>query len=107
MTAATPLGPLKHLPQDHFSLTVVDEAGQALEAACWVVASRASELVLAGDHLRLPPTILSRARCTASRTSPSPPPPADRQELRRARPEPTSSTWGQEVRGLKTRDVNS
>ena len=59
MTAATPLGPLKHLPQDHFSLTVVDEAGQALEAACWVVASRAKKLVLAGDHLQLPPTILS------------------------------------------------
>jgi len=59
LTAATPLGPLKHLPQDHFSLTVVDEAGQALEAACWVVASRASKLVLAGDHLQLPPTILS------------------------------------------------
>lgn len=59
LTAATPLGPLKHLPLDHFSLTVVDEAGQALEAACWVVASRASKLVLAGDHLQLPPTILS------------------------------------------------
>jgi len=59
LTAATPLGPLKHLPADHFSLTVVDEAGQALEAACWVVAARATKLVLAGDHLQLPPTILS------------------------------------------------
>ena len=59
MTAATPLGPLKNLPKDHFSLTVVDEAGQALEAACWVVASTAKKLVLAGDHLQLPPTILS------------------------------------------------
>ena len=59
LTAATPLGPLKHLPTDHFSLTVVDEAGQALEAACWVVAARATKLVLAGDHLQLPPTILS------------------------------------------------
>ena len=59
LTAATPLGPLKHLPHDHFSLTVVDEAGQALEAACWVVAASAKKLVLAGDHLQLPPTILS------------------------------------------------
>ena len=59
LSAATPLGPLKHLPKDHFSLTVVDEAGQSLEAACWVVASTAKKLVLAGDHLQLPPTILS------------------------------------------------
>jgi ATP-dependent RNA/DNA helicase IGHMBP2 len=31
----SPLGPLRHAPDAHFSVAVVDEAGQALEAACW------------------------------------------------------------------------
>ncbi|KAK1065326.1 hypothetical protein LTR74_008002 [Friedmanniomyces endolithicus] len=40
---------------------IVDEASQALEAQCWipVLASGAPKLVLAGDHLQLPPTIKS------------------------------------------------
>jgi len=59
LTSAGRDGPLKHLPANHFQLTVIDEAGQALEAACWVVAATASKLVLAGDHLQLPPTIHS------------------------------------------------
>ena len=42
-----------------FMVAASDEAGQALEAACWVVAATASKLVLAGDHLQLPPTIHS------------------------------------------------
>lgn len=29
-------GPMKHLPRDHFDLVVIDEAAQALEAACWI-----------------------------------------------------------------------
>lgn len=42
-------------------MVIVDEASQALEAQCWipVLSSGASKLVLAGDHLQLPPTIKS------------------------------------------------
>lgn len=29
-------GPLKHVPRDHFDLVIIDEAAQALEAACWI-----------------------------------------------------------------------
>lgn len=52
--------PLRHLPPEHFHLTVIDECSQALETACWIVAGGAKKLVLAGDHLQLPPTIISK-----------------------------------------------
>lgn len=42
-----------------FDLVVVDEAGQALEAACWIPILKGKRVVLAGDHLQLPPTIHS------------------------------------------------
>lgn len=42
-----------------FDVVIVDEASQALEAQCWVPLLRASKVVLAGDHLQLPPTIKS------------------------------------------------
>ncbi|THZ82158.1 DNA helicase [Aureobasidium pullulans] len=50
-----------HLKNQHFDVVVVDEASQALEAQCWVplLSSGASKLILAGDHLQLPPTIKS------------------------------------------------
>jgi superfamily I DNA and/or RNA helicase len=44
----------------NFDLVVIDEAAQALEAACWIPALRGAKLVLAGDHCQLPPTIKSR-----------------------------------------------
>ncbi|XP_020598926.1 DNA-binding protein SMUBP-2 [Phalaenopsis equestris] len=42
-----------------FDLVVIDEAAQALEAACWVALLKGSKCILAGDHLQLPPTIQS------------------------------------------------
>jgi hypothetical protein len=52
-------GPLRHVAPDHFDVAVVDEAGQALEVACWSALLQAPRAVLAGDHLQLPPTITS------------------------------------------------
>lgn len=43
-----------------FDVVVVDEAAQAVEPQCWIPVAMAGEvgkLVLAGDHLQLPPTI--------------------------------------------------
>src|SRR5436190_18572594 len=42
-----------------FSLAVVDEATQAVEPAAYLALLRAERAVLAGDHLQLPPTVLS------------------------------------------------
>lgn len=40
-----------------FSSLFIDEAAQAIEAACWIAISRADRVILAGDHCQLPPTI--------------------------------------------------
>lgn len=50
-----------HLKGQEFDVVIVDEASQALEAQCWVplLWVKAPKLVLAGDHLQLPPTIKS------------------------------------------------
>ena len=42
-----------------FHTVVIDEAGQALEPACWIPILKAQKVVLAGDHLQLSPTIKS------------------------------------------------
>ena len=41
----------------HFSTLFIDEAAQALEAACWIAIRKAGRVILAGDHCQLPPTI--------------------------------------------------
>ncbi|KAI7277517.1 DNA helicase [Hortaea werneckii] len=51
-----------HLKNEEFDVVIVDEASQALEAQCWipiVMVGSVGKLVLAGDHLQLPPTIKS------------------------------------------------
>ncbi|MNL07231.1 hypothetical protein D3C87_1279030 [compost metagenome] len=42
-----------------FGTVVIDEAGQALEPACWIPLLKGQKLVLAGDHCQLSPTIKS------------------------------------------------
>lgn len=42
-----------------FGTVFIDEAAQALEAACWIPLRRVSKVVLAGDHCQLPPTVKS------------------------------------------------
>lgn len=44
-----------------YQTVVIDEAGQALEPACWIPLLKAEKVVLAGDHCQLPPTIKSEA----------------------------------------------
>ncbi|TMA13766.1 MAG: IGHMBP2 family helicase [Deltaproteobacteria bacterium] len=42
-----------------FAIAVVDEATQAVEPAAYLALLRADRVVLAGDHLQLPPTVLA------------------------------------------------
>ena len=42
-----------------FPTLFIDEAAQALEAACWIPARRAGRIILAGDHCQLPATVKS------------------------------------------------
>lgn len=40
-----------------FDTVFIDEAAQALEAACWIPLAKAERVILAGDHQQLPPTV--------------------------------------------------
>jgi ATP-dependent RNA/DNA helicase IGHMBP2 len=47
------------LKNEEFDVIVIDEAAQALECAVLGIVEKGKKLVLAGDHLQLPPTVLS------------------------------------------------
>ncbi len=49
----------KLLDGKRFGTVFIDEAAQALEAACWIPIRRASRVIFAGDHCQLPPTVKS------------------------------------------------
>ncbi len=40
-----------------FGTLFIDEAAQALEAACWIPIRRVGRVIFAGDHCQLPPTV--------------------------------------------------
>ncbi len=48
-----------------FGTLFIDEAAQALEAACWIPMRRVGRVILAGDHCQLPPTVKSIAALKA------------------------------------------
>lgn len=48
-----------------FGTLFIDEAAQALEAACWIPICKVSRVVFAGDHCQLPPTVKSLAALKA------------------------------------------
>ena len=50
---------MKQIDRDDFDLVVVDEAAQASECATWSALLKGRRAVLCGDHLQLPPTIIS------------------------------------------------
>ena len=64
--ACTLVGSAYHLLEGmKFGTLFIDEAAQALEAACWIPMRRASRVILAGDHCQLPPTVKSIAALRA------------------------------------------
>ena len=64
--ACTLVGSAHHLLEGmKFGTLFIDEAAQALEAACLIPMKRASRVILAGDHCQLPPTVKSIAALRA------------------------------------------
>lgn len=60
VVASTLVGSASKVLSNHkFSTLFIDEAAQALEAACWIAIRRAGRVVLAGDHCQLPPVVKS------------------------------------------------
>ncbi len=58
--AGTPIGLYDtELKKYSFDTLVIDEAGQCIEPLGWCIFPLAERIVLAGDHLQLPPTVLS------------------------------------------------
>ncbi|MEP6726335.1 MAG: AAA domain-containing protein [Bacteroidota bacterium] len=58
--AGTPVGLYDaKISQFTFHTLVIDEAGQCIEPLAWCIFPLAQKYVLAGDHLQLPPTVLS------------------------------------------------
>jgi predicted DNA helicase len=48
-----------------YKTAFIDEAGQAMEPACWIPLLRTNRVVFAGDHQQLPPTIKSNEAARA------------------------------------------
>lgn len=64
----------RQLANRQFDWIIIDEACQALEMACWIPILKAREgarLVLAGDHLQLPPTVKSSVKPHRPKSKPA------------------------------------
>lgn len=58
--AGTPIGLYdSKINRIGFHTLIIDEAGQCIEPLAWCIFPLAKKYVLAGDHLQLPPTVLS------------------------------------------------
>ena len=56
----TPIGLMdKMLVGKKFDVAFLDEAGQCIEPMAWLVLEKANRAILSGDHLQLPPTVIS------------------------------------------------
>ena len=43
-----------------FKTAIIDEGSQALEPECWIALNLAERVIIAGDHMQLPPTVKSK-----------------------------------------------
>ena len=58
-TLAGCLQKISSMKRDHFGLTIVEEAGQPLEALVWTIVKYSVRLILAGDFKQLGPTLMT------------------------------------------------
>ncbi|MFT4739129.1 MAG: ATP-dependent RNA/DNA helicase IGHMBP2 [Paraglaciecola sp.] len=50
----------RHMHKRTFKTVFIDESSQALEPANWIPIFKADRVIMAGDHLQLPPTVKSK-----------------------------------------------
>ncbi len=50
----------RSIREKNFDLVILDEATQATEPIAWIPMTKASRVVMAGDHFQLPPTVRSK-----------------------------------------------
>lgn len=70
----------RSLRGERFDVVIIDEGSQALEAQSWgailhgagSVSESAGKLIIAGDHMQLPPTVKSEGRSKPATATPSP-----------------------------------
>ncbi|PIL23999.1 hypothetical protein GSI_13750 [Ganoderma sinense ZZ0214-1] len=60
----------RQVRSQEFDVVIIDEATQALEAVCWIPIFKAQKLILAGDPMQLPPTIISIDKGKEAQKSP-------------------------------------
>ena len=61
LTSAHSKGDLKYiLENQHFDLLIVDECSQSVQGATFIAVPHAKKVILAGDHLQLPPVVMSQ-----------------------------------------------
>lgn len=59
----------RQLRNHTFDVVIIDEATQALEAVCWIPIFKVKKLILAGDPMQLPPTVLSVTKDSRTKTN--------------------------------------
>ncbi|KAK0498765.1 P-loop containing nucleoside triphosphate hydrolase protein [Armillaria luteobubalina] len=59
----------RQLRNHTFDVVIIDEATQALEAVCWIPIFKVKKLILAGDPMQLPPTVLSVTKDSKAKTN--------------------------------------
>lgn len=59
----------RQLRNHTFDVVIIDEATQALEVVCWIPIFKAKKLILAGDPMQLPPTVLSVTKDSRTKTN--------------------------------------
>ncbi|SFX80076.1 AAA domain-containing protein [Cytophaga hutchinsonii] len=49
----------REIGKEKFDTLIFDESGQTMEPMCWIPIQKVKKVILAGDHLQLPPTVKS------------------------------------------------
>ncbi|KAK0484742.1 P-loop containing nucleoside triphosphate hydrolase protein [Armillaria novae-zelandiae] len=94
----------RQLRNHTFDVVIIDEATQALEAVCWIPIFKAKKLILAGDPMQLPPTVLSVTKNSKTKTNKKAkssatkkPPNSKKKDVQKSKPETVADSDSDET----------